>query len=99
MIRHVTNEGTEVSQFLTCLTIEKGQFTSMANTGRIDIWGEKWSSDLNIFVLVFSTNSQWRCQMSFGSKDRIRHRLGVIGSFGLYVLIKNCTYEVIQGDI
>lgn len=40
MIRHVTNEGTEVSEFLTCLTVEKGQFTSMANTGRIDMWGE-----------------------------------------------------------
>lgn len=61
MIRLVTDEGIKVSEFLTWIE-ETGQFTSMVNSGRVDVWREKMSSNLNIFILAFSATSQWRGQ-------------------------------------
>lgn len=40
VIRHATDEGIKVSEFLTWMIAETGQFTSMTNTGRVDIWRE-----------------------------------------------------------
>lgn len=78
---------------------ETGQFTNMVNTGRVDVWREKMSSNLNIFILAFSATSQWRGQTTLVSRTEWYMDLELLGVLFHMCSIKKCPDEVIQGDI
>lgn len=79
------DEGFWVSNLADCRNRAIHKHGKYRESGHV---GRKMVFILNIFIVVFISTCQWRYQISFGSKDRIRHRFKIIGSFGLYVLIR-----------